>query len=170
MGIHSGGLETLHALCEDRCGCDAGAAGARFLKHIMTERTLVAPIVVLVSITVAAALHLSAAVFAPVACALFIIAIVWPLQRSLQSRLPQLLALAVVVCAVVVVFIVFASAMAWGFGRIGRSVIADSARFQTLYDQLAEWLEGHGIIVASVWAEHFNMAGSSAYCRAQPRG
>jgi AI-2 transport protein TqsA len=123
----------------------------------MTERTLVAPIIVLVSITVAAALHLSAAVFAPVACALFIIAIVWPLQRSLQSRLPQLLALAVVVCAVVVVFIAFASAMTWGFGRIGRSVIADSARFQTLYDQLAEWLEGHGIVVASVWTEHFNM-------------
>jgi AI-2 transport protein TqsA len=123
----------------------------------MTERTLVAPIIVLVSITVAAALHLSAAVFAPVACALFIIAIVWPLQRSLQSRLPQLLALAVVVCAVVVVFIAFASAMTWGFGRIGRSVIADSARFQTLYDQMAEWLEGHGIIVASVWTEHFNM-------------
>jgi predicted PurR-regulated permease PerM len=123
----------------------------------MTERTLIAPIVVLAAIAVAFALHLSAAVFAPVACALFIIAIVWPLQRRLQAILPQLLALAVVVCIVVVAFMVFASVMAWGFGRIGRSLIADSSRFQTLYDQLAVWLEGHGVIVASVWAEHFNM-------------
>ena len=123
----------------------------------MAERTLVAPIIILTAIAVAAALHLSAAVFAPVACALFIISIVWPLQRSLQSRLPQLLALAVVVCIIVVVFIVFASITAWGFGRIGRSVIADSARFQTVYDQLAEWLEGHGVIVAGIWTEHFDM-------------
>jgi predicted PurR-regulated permease PerM len=79
------------------------------------------------------------------------------LQRRLQSRLPQLLALAVVVCVVVFAFIVFTSTMTWGFGRIGRSVIADSARFQTLYDQLAQWLEGHGIIVAGVWTEHFNV-------------
>ncbi len=31
-------------------------------------------------------------------------------------------------------------------------------RFQTLYNQLAEWLEGHGIEVASIWAEHFNVS------------
>ena len=36
-------------------------------------------------------------------------------------------------------------------------MVADSARFQVLYSQLADWLEGHGIAVAGVWAEHFNV-------------
>ena len=41
------------------------------------------------------ALYFAASVFAPMACALFIIAIMWPLQSRLQSRLPKLLALAI---------------------------------------------------------------------------
>lgn len=123
----------------------------------MTERALVAPISILAVIAVVSALHLSAVVFAPVACALFIIALVWPLQRRLQVILPKLLALALVVSLVVLVFFVFASITTWGFGRIGRSFITDSAQFQALYNQLAEWLEGHGIVVAGMWAEHFNV-------------
>jgi predicted PurR-regulated permease PerM len=47
--------------------------------------------------------------------------------------------------------------VAWGFGRIGRSLIADAPRFQMLYDQAAGWLETHGIAVAGLWAEHFDM-------------
>ncbi|MEQ1955036.1 AI-2E family transporter [Mesorhizobium sp. CN2-181] len=123
----------------------------------MTERALVAPITILAIIAVVSALQIGAAVFAPVACALFIIAIVWPLQRNLQLFVPKLVALAAVVGMIVLAFFVVASITTWGFGRIGRSIIADSARFQVLYDQLAEWLEGHGIVVAGVWAEHFNV-------------
>lgn len=123
----------------------------------MTERALVAPICILAIIAVVTALYTAASVLAPVACALFLIALVWPLQQNLQRFLPKLFALAVVVCVVVLGFFVFASAATWGFSRIGRSVIADSARFQLLYGQLADWLEGHGIVVAGVWAEHFNV-------------
>ena len=71
----------------------------------MTERMLVAPIFILAVIATAVALFLSAAVFAPVAGALFIIAIVWPLQRNLQAILPQILALAVVFLAIVATMI-----------------------------------------------------------------
>lgn len=123
----------------------------------MTERALVAPIYILAIIAVVSALYTAAAVLAPVACALFLIALVWPLQRNLQRFLPKLFALAVVVCLVILGFFVFASVATWGFGRIGRSVIADSARFQLIYSQLADWLEGHGVIVAGAWAEHFNV-------------
>lgn len=104
-----------------------------------------------------AALYSTTSVFAPVACALFIIAIVWPVQKRLQSRLPRLLALAIVVLATVVVFVVFGSLVVWGFGRVGRSLVADAARFQTLYEQVTTWLEGYGIAVAGIWAEHFDM-------------
>lgn len=120
-------------------------------------RTVLVLLGMIAAIAVFTALYLSAVIFAPVACALFIIAIVWPMQRMLQSHLPQLLALALVVGVIVVVFILFASVVAWGFGRIARSLISDAPRFQMLYDQAAVWLEGHGIIVAGMWAEHFNM-------------
>jgi AI-2 transport protein TqsA len=56
-----------------------------------------------------------------------------------------------------VVFLIFASLVSWGFGRVGRSLVADSARFQSLYEQAASWLETHGIVVAAVVSEHFNM-------------
>lgn len=108
-------------------------------------------------IVIFAALSVASSVIAPVACAIFIIAIVWPMQRSLQSRLPQLLALAIVVAVTVVVFVIFASLVSWGFGRIGRTVVAEAGRFQGLYGQMTAWLEGHGIVVSGMWAEHFDV-------------
>ncbi len=40
---------------------------------------------------------------------------------------------------------------------MGRYIVADAARFQLLYNQLTEWLEGHGIVVENIWTEHFNV-------------
>jgi AI-2 transport protein TqsA len=110
------------------------------------------------AILAVAALYLARPVFAPLAFALFIIAMVWPIQKQLQTWLPKLLALLVSALAVIATVGAFASVMVWGFGRVGRYVVSDAARFQLLYDQTATWLEGHGIVVASLWAEHFNMA------------
>ncbi|MGV3635218.1 MAG: AI-2E family transporter [Pseudorhodoplanes sp.] len=112
---------------------------------------------ILAAIAVAGSLYLATSVFAPVACALFIIALAWPLQDALQQRMPRLLALAIVMCAIVVVFLAFAAMIAWGFGRVVRALIAEAPRFQSLYDNAALWLEGHGIVIAGIWAEHFNM-------------
>ena len=58
-------------------------------------------------------------VFAHLALALFIIALVWPLQSWLQARMPTLLALAITMAVTVAVCIAFASLVAWGFGRVG---------------------------------------------------
>jgi AI-2 transport protein TqsA len=40
---------------------------------------------------------------------------------------------------------------------VGRSLIADAPRYQVLYENLAKWLDDHGISVMGVWAEHFNV-------------
>ncbi|SFU22706.1 AI-2E family transporter [Mesorhizobium sp. YR577] len=96
---------------------------------------------IICAILVLAVLYFADAVVAPVAAALFIIAIVWPLQKRLQTRLPQLLALAIVVMVVLLVFIVFASVVAWGFGRIGRSLIAETPRLQPGCRQFVESLK-----------------------------
>ena len=97
-------------------------------------------------------------VFAPLALALFIIALVWPLQSWLQARMPALLALAITMTVTVAVCIAFASLVVWGFGHVGVSLMADSARYQTLYENAINWLEERGVSVAGLWSEHFNVA------------
>jgi predicted PurR-regulated permease PerM len=72
--------------------------------------------------------------------------------------MPRMLALMVTVVALVVVFALFGSLILWAFGRVARWGINDAGRFQAAYDQLATWLESHGIAVAAIWADHFNVA------------
>lgn len=120
-------------------------------------RPLIAVLGVIAAILVFAALYFASPIFAPVVCALFIIALVWPMQKRLQSHLPKLVALAIVILAAAVVFVVFASLITWSFGRVGRSLLSDAERFQLLYEQAATWLESHGITIAAIWAEHFDV-------------
>jgi AI-2 transport protein TqsA len=89
--------------------------------------------------------------------ALFIIAIVWPLQQWLQLHMPKLVALAITIVVTVAVCLAFASLAVWGFGRVARSLVADSARYQALYNDVVAWLDSHGVSVAGLWAEHFNV-------------
>jgi len=109
------------------------------------------------AVLIAAALAQASTVFAPLALALFIIAIVWPLQHWLQARMPQLLALGITILLTVSVCLGFGSLIVWGFGRVVRSVVTNLARYQALYDNAVIWLEAHGVSVAGVWAEHFNL-------------
>jgi AI-2 transport protein TqsA len=120
-------------------------------------RGLHASVSICAAVIVVTALYFSGTVFAPLAFALLIIAMMWPVQKYLQARLPKLVALAVSMLATIVILAAFGSLIVWGFGRVGRHVIGDAARYQLLYGQLAEWLEGHGIAVAGLWAEHFNV-------------
>jgi AI-2 transport protein TqsA len=66
------------------------------------------------------ALYFSETIFAPLAFVLLIIAIIWPVQKRLQARLPKLVALAVSMLATIVIVTEFSSLITWGFGRVGR--------------------------------------------------
>src|ERR1700749_259014 len=112
---------------------------------------------IVAAVAVAFAAYETASVFGPLILALFIIAIVWPLQRWLQSRIPKLVALAITLIVIVAVGIAFASLVAWGFGRVGRELMNDTARYQALYDSLVAWLDSRGVSIAGLWAEHFNV-------------
>jgi AI-2 transport protein TqsA len=122
-----------------------------------TGRALRIMIGIVAAVLLAAAIQQASPVFAPLALALFIIAIVGPLQDRLQSWMPQLLALAITMVVTLAVCLAFASLAVWGFGQVGRSLVADAARYQTLYDTMVTWLDGHGVSVADLWAEHFNV-------------
>jgi predicted PurR-regulated permease PerM len=124
---------------------------------IPSDRMLRVSIGLCTTIIVIAALYFAYSVFAPLAFALLIIAIVWPLQKRLQTWLPKILALAATILMTAVIVTEFVSLVAWSFGRVGSYVIGDASRFQLIYGRLAEWLEGHGIAVAGIWGEHFNV-------------
>lgn len=100
---------------------------------------------------------LASSVFAPVALAFFIVALVWPVQQRLQARLPKLAALAITLLMTLTVGLVFASLVVWGFGRVGGSLVANASRYQALYERMVVWLDGHGVSIAGLWAEHFNV-------------
>ncbi|WP_407166639.1 AI-2E family transporter [Bradyrhizobium sp. ORS 111] len=112
---------------------------------------------IIAAILLIAALGQARSVFAPLAAALFIMSIVWPIQKWLQSWLPRLIGLAITVLLTVAVCLAFASLAAWGFGRVGHYVIADATRYQALYATAVAWLDDHGVSVAGLWAEHFNV-------------
>nr|WP_246776913.1 AI-2E family transporter [Microvirga sp. VF16] len=115
-------------------------------------------LITLVILAFLGAIYVAEGVIAPVAFALFLIAVVWPLQFRLQTYVPRLIALAISVLVLVMAFSGFAWLTVWAFGRVGRWILINMSRFQALYNQLALWLEEQGIAVASLWADHFNIS------------
>jgi AI-2 transport protein TqsA len=112
---------------------------------------------VIAAVLICAAASQAKSVFAPLAAALFIIGVVWPAQKWLQSRMPKLLALAITIVFTTTICLAFASLAVWAFGRVGRFLIADAARYQAFYQQAVMWLDSHGVEIAGLWAEHFNV-------------
>jgi AI-2 transport protein TqsA len=109
------------------------------------------------AILITATLYFGSAIFAPVAMSLFVMAIVWPLQKTIEARIPRVLALLLTLVATVAVIGALAWMTAWGVGMVGRWLIANIGRFYSLYAQTTEWLDGHGILLAGQFAERFNV-------------
>jgi len=93
----------------------------------------------------------------PVAFALFIIALVWPLQRRLQTVLPQVMAVLVTATVAVLAIGIGGWLVVWGFGGIAHWVIANAARLQGLYMHAADLLEQRGLYAAELFAERINV-------------
>ena len=108
-------------------------------------------------VLVTLSLYLARTVFAPLAFALFLLAIVWPLQEALDRRMPKGLALIVTLGITVVVALIFASLIAWALSAIGDWLLSNVERFQAMYVQTTDWLEERGIFVAGILAERFDV-------------
>jgi predicted PurR-regulated permease PerM len=78
------------------------------------------------AILMAAALYLGQSIFAPVAFSFFAIAVVWPLQRALQAKMPKLAALVVTLMVTLIALAVFGLAIAWG-EQSGRSMALEKS-------------------------------------------
>jgi predicted PurR-regulated permease PerM len=93
----------------------------------------------------------------PVAFALFIVALVWPLQRRLRAVLPQVIAVLVTASVALLAIGGGGWLVVWSFGGIAQWVIANAARLQGLYMHAAELLEERGFYAAELFAEQVNV-------------
>ena len=75
-----------------------------------------------------AGLYFARSILAPVAFSLFVIAIVWPLQRTLETRVPRLLALVATLVVTLLVIAVLGYLIVWSFGTVGRWLIDNALR------------------------------------------
>ncbi|NTE68852.1 AI-2E family transporter [Agrobacterium tumefaciens] len=108
-------------------------------------------------ILVLALLFAAQAVFAPLFFALFIIAIVWPCQLALQTRLPRLLALLITLIITIGFIVAIGSSLAWGLGRLGQWLFMNADRLQATYSAVVDWLEQHGIAIAGPIGDWFDV-------------
>jgi AI-2 transport protein TqsA len=122
----------------------------------MTSRGALTMLGLCTAVLVFAGLYFARSILAPVAFSLFVIAIVWPLQRALETRVPRLLALVVTLAVTLLVVTVLGYLIVWAFGTVGRWLIENALRLQALYMQWTDWLEEHGILVTSLLVENFN--------------
>lgn len=121
------------------------------------DRALRAMIGLCTAVLLAAALQAGQGIIAPIVFALFVIGLVWPVQKAVQARLSQGLAVVVTVVVTLVVVAIFAVAIAWAFGRVAEWVIANGARLQSLYLGKLGWLEARGVQAAGALAEQFDV-------------
>lgn len=112
---------------------------------------------IIAAISICVALFLAQTLLVPIAFALFVIAIVWPLQKALQARLPRLLAVLLTLLITLGVVGSVLSTIVWGLGHVGQWVFANVGRFQSIYVDITDWLEGHGFVMAGLFAEHFDV-------------
>ena len=116
-----------------------------------------ASLIITATILLIAAVYYASSIFAPLTFALLVLALVWPLQKSLQERLPRSAALFITLLVTVVAVLVFASMLAWALSGIAEWLLNNVQRFQTLYKQATDWLEEHGIFVAGTLSERFDV-------------
>jgi AI-2 transport protein TqsA len=109
------------------------------------------------TILAAAGLYFARSVFAPVAFSMLAIALVWPFQQLLETRIPKLLASTVVILTTLLVIVALAAAVAWGFSMIGEWLVQNTGKFQSLHLNATNWLESHGISVTGFIAERLDV-------------
>jgi len=123
------------------------------LKHDSVVRI---SLLLLTSVVVLVALYFSRAIIAPVTFALFTVAIAWPLQSALQKRITKILAVVVTIVVTIAILAVLVFLVVWGFGLVVQWLINNTDRLQTLYSQATEWLDGHGVSIATLVADNYS--------------
>jgi AI-2 transport protein TqsA len=124
---------------------------------MVTDRQTRAMLAICTAIIVSAALYFASSILAPFAFALFMVAIVWPLQRALETKLPQAIALLLTLVLTLAVIVAVSSMVTWALSVERQWLIGHAARFQAVYLDWARWLEEHEIFVVGPLSERFDV-------------
>jgi AI-2 transport protein TqsA len=118
----------------------------------MTEKADVRDrlLAVLVVVAVAAALKLTQPVTLPLAAAIFIIVLAWPLQEWLERALPRGLAYGVTVLTVLVLLAAFIAATVWSLGVVLERAPDFMQRLGELRERIGGWAEERELPIADV--------------------
>lgn len=125
-------------------------------RAVLDDRTIKTLLLLCTTVLILGALHFARAIIAPVTLALFIIAVAWPLQSALERRLQKHVALAVTITTILAVIAVLEYLVIWGFARVVQWLMANSDRLQALYTQATDWLDVHGVSIATLVTESYN--------------
>jgi len=124
---------------------------------MIEDRTIKILLLFCAVVLIFGALYLARSLIAPVTFSLFVIAIVWPIQRALQRRIPKLLAVASTILGIFVAVAVLGSLLVWGFGKVVQWFTNNTDRLQALYVRAANWLDGHGVSIADIVTQNYNV-------------
>ena len=124
----------------------------------VANRTITASGMIVSAVLVIGMLSVASSVFAPVAFALFIMALVWPVQKKLEASLPRAVAVLAAFLLVVLAVLGLGFLIAWSFGQVARYLMGDAARLQQFYELVRHWLEERGIVVSMIWSETFGVS------------
>jgi AI-2 transport protein TqsA len=110
---------------------------------------------VIAIILVVAALHWGRVLAVPLTFALFLMALVWPVQRKLEARAPRFLALAVSVLLLFTAAAGLLILIGYGIGVITEGLAPYASRIQVAYQTLGNWLDERGIALWPALTEQF---------------
>jgi AI-2 transport protein TqsA len=109
-----------------------GAARARLLAVVAT-------------VLVIAFLKWSSVATMPLAFALFLIALAWPVQERLERRLPRWAAFSLTVLALLLVIGLFIGALVWSGETVAERAPQYAGKVQTIYRQVQAWARDLGL-------------------------
>ncbi|MFJ1299085.1 AI-2E family transporter [Pseudomonadota bacterium AL_CKDN230030165-1A_HGKHYDSX7] len=101
-------------------------------------------------------LYLASPVFVPLAFAIFILALVAPLQAALRPRLGGVLAATLTLMLTLAAVLLFLSLAAWGFTLVAQWTMANAARLQRLFSVETAALHPRAALMMTLFVDHFN--------------
>lgn len=101
-------------------------------------------------------LYLASPVFVPLAFAIFILALVAPLQAVLRPRMGAVLAATLTLVLTLAAALLFLSLAAWGFTLVAQWIIANAARLQRLFSMETADMHPRLAIMVTLFLDNFN--------------
>jgi AI-2 transport protein TqsA len=114
--------------------------------------------IIIAVLLVLAACKFGQLVLEPVVFAIFIIAIAWPIQRSLQPKIGKAAALTITIATTSGAIVALLSLIVWEGREVADWISRNLDLIQERLVSSTSWLEVHDIFILATLADHFNPA------------